>query len=353
VFRWREAMASALYGPDGFFVRPDNQPAAHFRTSTHASPLFAGALLRLLEQVDAALGHPDRLDLVDIGAGRGELLTALLDAAPPGLAARLHPVAVEIAPRPDGLSPSIHWRSWSPRAGATSDQGRGQGVAVVVACEWLDNVPVDVAEVDPGGAVRYVLVDPATGEESFGEAVTGADLDWLRRWWPLATPGTRAEIGRPRDEAWARVVAGIRRGLALAVDYGHVAGHRPPCGTLTGFRRGREVAPIPDGSCDLTAHVAMDALAAPSSRSRSPRATIGATTDQDRAMTQREALRALGVDGTRPPLELAHRDPAGYLRRLAAASQAAELTDPAGLGGHHWLLQPVALPHPLPAFMAR
>ena len=50
-------MDRALYGPDGFFVSGAG-PAAHFRTSVHASPVFAAALLRLLDQVDAALGHP-------------------------------------------------------------------------------------------------------------------------------------------------------------------------------------------------------------------------------------------------------------------------------------------------------
>jgi hypothetical protein len=52
-------------------------------------------------------------------------------------------------------------------------------------------------------------------------------------------------------------------------------------------------------------------------------------------------MRALGADGGRPPLALAATDPAGYVRALAAASATAELTDPAGLGGHWWLLQPV------------
>src|SRR5690606_25418497 len=91
VIRWREAMTTALYGAGGFYTRPGPGPAAHFRTSAHASPRFAEALLRLLAQVDQALGKPDPLDLVDVGAGRGELLSALLAAAPPELAARLRP----------------------------------------------------------------------------------------------------------------------------------------------------------------------------------------------------------------------------------------------------------------------
>lgn len=306
MIRWREAMRQALYGADGFFTRPGPGPAAHFRTSAHASPLFAQALLRLLERVDVALGRPDRLDVVDVGAGRGELLQQLHLAAAPDLAARLRPVPVERAP---GFSQSI------------PDDVTG----LLLATEWLDNVPVDVAEVDPDGVVRYVLVDPGSGEEAPGGPVKGADADWLARWWPLAVRGTRAEIGRPRDEAWAAAVRHVARGAALAVDYGHLAGARPPLGTLTGFRDGREVPPVPDGSCDLTAHVAVDALGA------------------GRLVTQREALGALGVSGRRPPRALAERDPAGYLRRLAAAGAAAELTDPSGFGGHYWLLRPVGV----------
>src|SRR5689334_17966299 len=103
--RWRTAMHSALYGTGGFFtVSP---PSGHFRTSVHASPLFAGAVLRLLASVDEALRQPDPLDVVDIGAGRAELLGALADAAPAELSARLRLTAVEMAPRPAGLRDGI------------------------------------------------------------------------------------------------------------------------------------------------------------------------------------------------------------------------------------------------------
>ena len=44
---WSEATTRALYGLGGFFHRPEG-PAGHFRTSVHASPLFAGAVLALL-----------------------------------------------------------------------------------------------------------------------------------------------------------------------------------------------------------------------------------------------------------------------------------------------------------------
>lgn len=332
--RWREAMAAALYGAGGFFTRPDAGPAGHFRTSaTSGAPGFVAALLTLLHQLDAALGYPDPLDLVDIGAGRGELLSALGAAAGPELAARLRLAAVERAPAPDRLPGSIAWRATLPHP----------VTGLVLATEWLDNVPVDVAQVDPDGTVRYLLVDPATGAEAPDAAVTGTDAAWLARWWPLTVPGTRAEMGRPRDQAWAAAVATVDRGAALAIDYGHLASGRPPLGTLTGFRDGREVPPVPDGSCDLTAHVALDAAAAGWVEGSMDPGPGTPSAEVPVLVTQRTALRALGVTGARPPVAQAYRDPAGYLRGLAAASSTAELAEPAGLGGHYWLLQPVGV----------
>src|SRR6266540_3085793 len=131
-------MARALYGDGGFFRRPDAGPAGHFRTSAHASPLFAEALAGLVLRLDEALGRPVPLDLVDVGAGRGELLTALLAVLPGSVASRVRAIAVELAPRPADLAGAIHW---SPR--------RPERITgLLIATEWLDNVPLDIAEVD-------------------------------------------------------------------------------------------------------------------------------------------------------------------------------------------------------------
>ncbi|MFC8829995.1 SAM-dependent methyltransferase [Streptomyces sp. NPDC057137] len=312
-------MESALYGPEGFYRRPEG-PAGHFRTSVHASLLFASAVARLLVATAEAL-DTDEIALVDVGAGRGELLTGVLAAVPDGLA--VQPYAVERAARPPGLDPRVEWTD-KPPAGV-----RG----LLFANEWLDNVPVDVAETGPDGTVRYVLVGP-DGREQPGAPVDGPDAAWLARWWPMAGPGARAEIGRTRDEAWATAVATLDRGLAVAVDYAHVRGDRPLFGTLTGFRDGREVRPVPDGSCDITAHVALDACAA---------AGVPASPGGGDAfvLRQREALHRLGVSGGRPPLSLATTDPASYVRSLATAGEAAELTARGGLGDFGWLMRPV------------
>ena len=331
---WRAATERALYGPDGFFTRAGAGPAGHFRTSVHASAggadLFAGAVLELVAEVDEALGRPAELVVTDIGAGRAELLRALgirARAERPGLADRLVLRAVERAPRPDGLP---GWIGWGDRIEPAAH-------GVLFANEWLDNVPVDIVEVDPEGTARLVEVERGSGKERPGAPVTGEQAAWLARWWPLdgAEPGERAEIGLPRDRAWAAAVASLGRGLAVAVDYAHDAAVRPPFGSLAAFRDGREVRPVPDGGCDLTSHVALDSCLA-----------AAANTVHSLWTNQRDALAVLGVDGARPPLALASSDPAGYLRALAAAGEAAELTARGGLGSFVWGLQSVGMALP-------
>jgi SAM-dependent MidA family methyltransferase len=146
--------------------------------------------------------------------------------------------------------------------------------------------------------------------------------------------GARAEIGLTRDRAWAEAVSTLDRGLAVAVDYGHLRAARPVFGTLAGHRDGRRVEPVPDGSCDITAYIAVDSAAA---------AGAAAAGTEPIVVTQRTALRALGVHGRRPPTSQARDDPIGYVQALARSTAAAELTDLEGLGGHWWLLQPVGI----------
>ncbi|MEQ4715771.1 SAM-dependent methyltransferase [Nonomuraea sp. B19D2] len=314
---WRAATERALYGEEGFYLR--ERPSGHFRTSVSASAAFADAVLGLLAEVDAELGGPDVLDLVDIGAGEGTLVTQVLAAAEPRLRDRLRVTAVDLSPRPEGLPERVAWRRSLP-TGITG---------LAIANEWLDNIPLDVAEQTADGP-RLVMVNVHTGEERLGGPLRPADRAWLDRWWPLSRVGSRAEIGRPRDEAWAAVLVRLNRGRAIAIDYAHAVDNRPLCGTLTGYRDGAVVAPIPDGTCDITAHVALDACAEAGRRAGAISTTLS---------TQRAALKALGITGTRPPIDLAHTDPRGYVRALARASEEGELIDPAGLGGFGWLSQ--------------
>jgi SAM-dependent MidA family methyltransferase len=274
----REAWQEALYGPDGFYRR--ERPAAHFRTSVHASPLFGQAIARLADQIGVSR-------VVDIGAGEGELGRVL------------RPLGFEVTDL------------------ELDDALPAELTGLVIANEWLDNVPCELVELDDLGEARYLLAD-----QTLGDVVEGNDLKWLETWWPLAEPGDRAEIGLTRDEAWADVVSRLGDGVALAIDYGHVRAERPPYGTLTGFSGGRECQVALDGSCDVTAHVALDSLTA---------AVSGQLT------TQREALRALGLSAERPSQELARTEPLRYLAELSSAGDAAELLNPSGLGSFGWV----------------
>ena len=162
------------------------------------------------------------------------------------------------------------------------------------------------------------------------------DTRWLAEWWPVAE-GARAEVGRPRDAAWAGVIAELDRGVAVAVDYAHDRAARPRAGSLAAYRDGRQVDPVPDGSCDITAHVALDACAA---AGRAAGATLTVLTDQ------RSALRALGVDAGRPDRALAAADPRGYAAALGRAGATRELIEKSGLGSFGWLVQTVSVTLP-------
>ena len=303
----REAWERALYGPAGFYTR--QAPADHFRTSSTASPLFAGAIADLAAACDVDT-------VIDLAAGGGEL-AAGLDSIRPDLSL----VAIDRRPRPDALPDRVEWRSTLPE----------RITGLVVANEWLDNVPCTVAEVDDDGRLREVLVDPPTGREALGDDVAPADLEWARRWWPESEPVNRVEIGRARDEAWRDVVRRLDRGLALAIDYGHVAGARPEYGSLRAYLGGRAVDVAYDGSRDITSDVALDAVAAAGG---------------GRLLRQRETLRSLGLRRPRPDLELAREDPVGYVAALSEAGAAAELTASPGLGDFGWVVTAVGVPMP-------
>lgn len=304
---WEQAWDEALYGERGFY-RSIEGPAGHFATSCH------GAVGAAFAEAVVALARREGLrTIVDVGAGRGELLGRVAAlVTKPGWRF----VGVDVVGQPDGLSDGVEWRI--ARGGGAAPALRDLGPALVVANEWLDVVPCGIAQVDGSGEPREVLVD-GSGRESLGGALEPADRAWVDRWWPVAggVEGGRLEVGRARDEALESLLAQVDSGLVVAIDYGHLAGGRPDGGSLTGYRAGRQVAPVPDGSGDITAHVAMDSL------------------PHDRLVRQRDALGELGIRGERAADDLAVRDPAGYLAALQRNSAVSELCGP-GLGDFWW-----------------
>ncbi len=304
-----QAWDQALYGESGFY-RQVAGPAGHFSTASQGIPqmgeLLARALLKLMDQKG--------LDtFVDVGCGRGELIEQIHRLGP-----HIRCIGVDIVARPD-LSEPIGWIQ-SPGGKALPDELDGLTDALAFANEWLDVVPCPIAELDENGELREVLVNTSSGDERLGDPLSGTDRQWCQWFWPIdrLEPGDRLEIGEERDTAWDDLVSRVASGLAVAVDYGHTIDSRPAQGTLTGFRHGRQVLPVPDGSCDLTAHVAMDSLT------------------HDELVDQRTALRRLGVSGQTPPHDLSRSHPAEYLQGLSTASAATALTARGGLGDFLW-----------------
>jgi SAM-dependent MidA family methyltransferase len=231
-------------------------------------------------------------------------------------------IGIDVVDRPEGLDERVEWLR-SPGGARLPDGLARLDDALVVAHEWLDVVPCTIAVVRTDGVLAEVLVDPVTGAERLGPAVPDEDREWADRHWPDREPGDRVEIGATRDAAWRDLVSHVDSGLLVAVDYGHSRSERPSGGTLAAYQEGGQRRPVPDGTCDLTAHVAMDSL------------------DADEVTLQRPLLRSLGVTGALPGHALAQRDPIGYLRALERASAEARLVDPAGFGGFWWAVRHV------------
>lgn len=336
---WRSAWQHALYGPTGFY-RQSVGPAGHFATSAQGIPgggsYLASAVAILAERAGCSA-------VLDVGAGRGELLAELATVAP-----GLRLTGVDVVERPEDLPPAARWVE-SPGGAELPDELRGIQETLVLAHEWLDVVPCAIAEYD-GSVWREVQVKPhdvspplrsprsfagapdlthqhstSEWEERLGIPVEGADLQWLQANWPIddPTPGDRVEIGTSRDAAYSRLRERIESGLFVAVDYGHLRDHRPHGGTLTGYRDGVQCPAVPDGSTDVTAHVAMD--------------TLGAA----ELVQQRELFERLELKPDGPPMTLAREDPPAYLQQLAAVGSYAQLTAHGGLGDFWWAISPV------------
>lgn len=306
---WQQAWQQALYGAHGFYRRTEG-PAGHFATSVQGTGPVGEELAAAL--VSLARRHGLR-HVVDVGSGRGELLTQLAALDPD-----LDLTGVDVVTRPAGIPPRADWLV-GPGGAELPERLQGLSGVLVVAHEWLDVVPCAVVEADEQAVWRVVHVDDE-GAERRGAPLPAEGSDWLHRWWPPPRPGDRAEVGTTRDRAFADLLSRVHHGLVLAIDYGHTATARPPRGTLTAYRSGTQVQPRPDGSCDLTAHVAVDSLGA------------------DLVLSQREAVTRLLGPPPPVPHALAATDPAGYLAALSRRSARTALTDPHGLGAFWWAM---------------
>jgi putative S-adenosyl-L-methionine-dependent methyltransferase len=316
---WLDAWADSAYGEGGFWRA--GRPAEHFRTAS-STPLLAEVLVDLLTE------HPEVHTVVELGAGDGRLLTGLSALRP-----ELSLAGVDLRDRPDTLPASISWcrdlwdvttTGWT--TGSAEDRlGALVGPALILCVEWLDDLPCPIAA-RAGGILRLVEVD-RDGSERLGAAPDREAAAWARRWSPWSS---RLEIGLTRDLAWAAVCALLRPhgGLALLVDYGHLADRRPAGGSLSAYQRGRRVDPRPSPELNLTAAVAIDSV-----------------TEAGRAAGATTLLRARQSEVVASSAPTPPGDP---LKDLVERSHRSALRSGSVWGDQWWLLQQVAPSAPDP-----
>jgi SAM-dependent MidA family methyltransferase len=360
-------MDAALYDPhDGFFATGGGAGRAgrDFVTSPEVGTLFGTLVARALDDVWHQIGAPDPFVVIEAGAGQGRLAADVL-RADPACAAALRYVLVErsellrasqrellaLEPPDEALGPFAagvdDGDAPEPIEGAgpivtSLDELPGLHVdGVVVANELLDNLPVDLVEraVDGWREVRVGCADDGSFVEvlvpAIEELATEADIVAAGAHVP-----TGARLPVPlATRAWLGSVAAlVRRGRVLLVDYADTAagllarGPSGPRGWLRTYRaHERGVGPLAQpGSQDITCDVPLEFLVHAASR---------AGMDVVAEEPQEAWLHALGIDDLVDAGEATWRERAhlGDLEAIAGrsrATEAAALTDPAGLGAH-------------------
>ena len=283
------------------------------------------------------MGRPDPFFVIEAGAGTGTLARDIL-AAEPACRTALRYLLVERSEAlraeqarhlalestanvlgPPGLGPSV---------ASLADLPAGPLVGVVIANELLDNVPFALLErgrdgwlevcVDADCQSVLVPAHPALSDEA--DRLVADDG-------PVST-GARIPVQQGAQEWLRRALRVVQPGRVVVIDYAATTGElarRPWREWVRTYRRhGPGTAPFADpGAQDVTCEVAVDQLG----RVASP------TTD----VTQAEFLRAHGlselVDAAQSAwTEGAARGDVASLKAKSRISEAAALTDPAGLG---------------------
>ncbi len=355
-------MEAALYGDGGFFAQGHGAGRAgrDFVTSPEVGPLFGVCVARALDRMWHALDEPDPFLVIEAGAGNGRLAREVLRAAPECLRA-LRYVLVERSPQlrseqrqrlplepvDEALGPFV--------ARADADQPEpalmagpvftaleelpalAASGAVVLANELLDNLPFGIAEYDGdrwlevrvGRLERAGLDEDGLERGGFEEVLVPLDTDLGYR----VAAGTRVPIPRGIDEWWRACEGVVRHGFVLAIDYATTIAEldsRPWLRTYRAHAPGNAPLESP-GEQDITADVVIEQLDA------------GAPFPRVRMDRQAAWLAALGIEqlvdeGRRTWADGAQRGDLEALAGRSRVSEAAALTDPAGLGAHQVVL---------------
>ena len=347
-------MQLALYHPAlGYYTRARRRTgrAGDFYTSVDVGPQFGALLAAQIDEMRGLLaGGGPEIDLVEAGAGNGQLARDVLDAAEsrhPELHAAVRLTLVETSPAARASQPETLGRHRARLHGRTADlPDRISGV--ILANELLDALPTHAVAMTVDG-LREVFVD-VDGDrfvERLGPPSSPALGRRLERLGVTPEPGWRGEVNLAATD-WVRTAARrLARGFILLIDYGHPAralyAGRHAAGTLTTFQRHVVDAACADpeqpdgpawladpGERDITSHVDLTSV---ERAARDKGLEMLGRVDQTRFLLGLGALDAPGEAGEDAPGE-AGDSTAALRHRLALKT----LLVPGGLGSTHQVL---------------
>ena len=283
----------------GYYMKQDPFGAAgDFTTAPEISQMFGELIGLWAAEVWASMGSPHPLRLIELGPGRGTLVSDALRAArvSPDFRAALDVWLVESSPMLAAIQHDTLLTCGAPIAWASTLSETPDGPAIFLANEFLDALPIR----------QYVRGGREWRERQVGLDAAG-ELKFVLAQKPepaLRTPAAEGEMLEISASGHRLVYALASRlakqgGAALFIDYGHATTGFSD--TLQALRAHRPVDPLSEpGDCDITAHVDFDAMA------RSARAAGAAVYGP---IDQGDFLRSIGLEERAEALVARASDP--------------------------------------------
>ena len=262
-------MRLALSAPDvGYYNRGDPLGAGgDFTTAPEISQIF-GELIGLWGvAIWEALGSPAKFSLVELGPGRGTLMSDALRAARirPAFLEAAEVVLVEISAtlreRQRAALKDVRLRDlkWVERF---EELGAGQPI-VLIANEFFDALPVRQFVATARGWRERCVALSAEGALTFAPSPETAPEGMIPFDVASVHDGAVVELAPLRNALAATIAARLKAdgGAALIIDYGFAG---PAVGDTLQAMKAHRFVPVLDepGHADLTAHVDFAALAA-------------------------------------------------------------------------------------------
>ena len=267
-------MELCLYDRDlGYYSRNAQQfgKAGDFYTSSDVHAVFGRLLARQFDEMWRALGSPRRIELFELGPGRGLFAQDVLDWSEkkfPDFYRALRYVLLESSPAlRERIKETLgdHLESGRAELGTLDalDKTSGRNIPTIVfANEFFDALPVEIL-----GTKGSLRIDTRDGRftESWAQPSAG-ELEFIDRYSVHPEPDERIEAPLAAQRFMEQMAANIQHGFLIAIDYGYtreeqLAGrHR---GTLKALRQHSISANSyqAPGEQDITADVNFTALA--------------------------------------------------------------------------------------------